>query len=138
MTTTTTTANDNINSNTTSSPLSYTSLNTRVPNVNKKSKTLIQGISKQRFLALKPRPSQHASITFIQNQYEEGIGITCVNFQHKNAAKHISKHDMIKVLHLSQIQACKILNCSMSTLKRKFYQMKTELGWTSGLNIFKT
>ena len=35
---------------------------------------------------------------------------------------------MLQVLHLSQQQACKALNCSLSTLKRRFYELKDEFG----------
>ncbi|EFC48387.1 predicted protein [Naegleria gruberi] len=40
----------------------------------------------------------------------------------------ISKQEMIKVLHLPQTQASSILGCSLSTLKRRFYELKEELG----------
>ena len=35
---------------------------------------------------------------------------------------------MLQVLHLSQIQACKQLDCSLSTLKRRFYELKDGFG----------
>ncbi|KAF0974659.1 hypothetical protein FDP41_006133 [Naegleria fowleri] len=102
-----------------------------VPNVNQPYQSkqfVIHRVSKQQRMTFKRPIPQKNSFTFVQNTYQEGIGVTCINFQHKNSAKHISKYDLIKVLHLSQPQACKVLNCSMSTLKRKFYQMKNELG----------
>ncbi|KAG2378404.1 hypothetical protein C9374_008547 [Naegleria lovaniensis] len=40
----------------------------------------------------------------------------------------LTKHQIIRVLHLSQAQACKILGCSISTLKRRFGELKHELG----------
>nr|CAG4710252.1 unnamed protein product [Naegleria fowleri] len=40
----------------------------------------------------------------------------------------LTKDQIIRVLHLSQTQACKILGCSISTLKRRFGELKHELG----------
>ncbi|EFC38205.1 predicted protein [Naegleria gruberi] len=40
----------------------------------------------------------------------------------------ISNEEMIRVLHLSQIQAAKILDCHLSTLKRRFNKTKHSLG----------
>ena len=40
----------------------------------------------------------------------------------------LAKDNLIKVLHLSQVQACRVLGCSLSTLKRRFGEVKQELG----------
>lgn len=42
--------------------------------------------------------------------------------------KSIEKSDILKVLHLSQYQASIVLGCSPSTLKRRFGEVKNELG----------
>ena len=50
----------------------------------------------------------------------------------------ITDREVMQVLHLPQIQACKILNCSLSTLKRRFYELKGEFGlerWPNNLLI---
>jgi len=39
----------------------------------------------------------------------------------------ISKEDIVRVLHLPQTQACNVLGCSLSTLKRRFYDVKGDL-----------
>ena len=40
----------------------------------------------------------------------------------------IEKSEMLRVLHLPQTQASVVLGCSISTLKRRFYEMKDDLG----------
>ena len=40
----------------------------------------------------------------------------------------ITTEDILMVLHLSQFQACKVLSCSLSSLKRRFYEVKKGLG----------
>ncbi|EFC40340.1 predicted protein [Naegleria gruberi] len=40
----------------------------------------------------------------------------------------ISEKEILGVLHLSQQKACKQLNCSLSTLKRRFYELKDGFG----------
>ncbi|EFC40154.1 predicted protein [Naegleria gruberi] len=57
--------------------------------------------------------------------------------KHERRNKLITRKEMIKVLHLSQNQACKVLNCSLSTLKRRFYQLKDEIGLDRWPQYFK-
>jgi len=45
-----------------------------------------------------------------------------------NKRKNISKRELLQVLHLPQTQACSLLRCSLSTLKRRFYELKDEFG----------
>jgi len=45
----------------------------------------------------------------------------------KNRRRVIQKSEMLRVLHLSQTQASHVLGCSLSTLKRRFYELKDEL-----------
>ncbi|EFC40268.1 predicted protein [Naegleria gruberi] len=50
----------------------------------------------------------------------------------------ISDREIMQVLHLPQMQACKILNCSLSTLKRRFYELKDGFGldrWPNNLLV---
>ena len=58
----------------------------------------------------------------IGNKFIEG------NKRKKTKNRIISNKEMIKVLHLSQQQASKQLGCSLSTLKRRFYELKDGLG----------
>ncbi|KAL9649736.1 hypothetical protein ABK040_009551 [Willaertia magna] len=47
--------------------------------------------------------------------------------QSRNTFKVIEKAIMLKMLHLSQSSAAYLLNVSMSTLKRRFYDLKEDL-----------
>ena len=40
----------------------------------------------------------------------------------------IEERDLLRVLHLPQTQACSSLGCSLSTLKRRFYELKDKIG----------
>ena len=42
--------------------------------------------------------------------------------------RKLSKKELLTVLHLPQTKACVALGCSISTLKRRFYELKVELG----------
>ncbi|EFC39888.1 predicted protein [Naegleria gruberi] len=42
--------------------------------------------------------------------------------------KLIAKYDLLRVLHLPQTLASQVLGCSFSTLKRRFYESKEDLG----------
>ncbi|KAF0974666.1 hypothetical protein FDP41_006140 [Naegleria fowleri] len=46
----------------------------------------------------------------------------------RRAVSSISKHEMLQVLHLTQQKASQILGCSLSTVKRRFYELKDEIG----------
>lgn len=46
----------------------------------------------------------------------------------KRSVDSITDDEMIRLLHLTQQQACNVLGCSLSTLKRKFYQIKEKIG----------
>jgi len=46
----------------------------------------------------------------------------------RKCKENISRQDMLRVLHLSQSMACTQLKCSLSTLKRRFYELKEEFG----------
>ncbi|KAG2392374.1 hypothetical protein C9374_012626 [Naegleria lovaniensis] len=37
-------------------------------------------------------------------------------------------NEMLSVLHLTQLQACKVLGCSVSTVKRRFSELKQHIG----------
>ncbi|KAG2392373.1 hypothetical protein C9374_012625 [Naegleria lovaniensis] len=46
----------------------------------------------------------------------------------KRSSQCISLKEMISVLHLTQPQACKVLGCSVSTVKRRFSELKQQIG----------
>ncbi|KAG2392123.1 hypothetical protein C9374_012375 [Naegleria lovaniensis] len=46
----------------------------------------------------------------------------------KRTCNSITKEELLSVLHLSQTQACQVLGCSVSTVKRRFYDLKDEIG----------
>ncbi|KAG2394012.1 hypothetical protein C9374_003776 [Naegleria lovaniensis] len=46
----------------------------------------------------------------------------------RRTSSSITKEEMLSVLHLSQHQACQVLGCSLSTVKRRFYDLKNEIG----------
>ncbi|EFC41433.1 predicted protein [Naegleria gruberi] len=55
----------------------------------------------------------------------------------KRKTSDISKQEILKVLHLTQRQACKQLGCTLSTMKRRFYELKSDLGlkcWPQNYN----
>lgn len=60
-----------------------------------------------------------------------------IEIRSKRKTSDITKEELIQVLHLSQRQASKILNCSLSTLKRRFYILKEELGLSTWPKSFK-
>ncbi|EFC41434.1 predicted protein [Naegleria gruberi] len=60
-----------------------------------------------------------------------------LEFRSKRKTTDISKQELIKVLHLSQRQAAKSLNCTLSTLKRRFYNLKEEFGMSTWPKTFK-
>jgi len=39
----------------------------------------------------------------------------------------VPKSNLLRVIHLTQTKACHVLGCSMSTLKRRFYELKQDL-----------
>ncbi|KAG2378363.1 hypothetical protein C9374_008506 [Naegleria lovaniensis] len=52
----------------------------------------------------------------------------------------ISKAEMLRVLRFPQTMACKFIGCSLSTLKRRFYELKQEFGlmrWPQSLYEMK-
>ncbi|EFC41423.1 predicted protein [Naegleria gruberi] len=51
-----------------------------------------------------------------------------VKFTRKRTVENITTDEMIRILHLTQQQACTLLGCSLSTIKRKFYSIRNELG----------
>ena len=54
----------------------------------------------------------------------------------KRKTQQISKKEMLQVLHLPQNQASKLLDCSLSTLKRRFYELKDDFGLKSWPQCF--
>nr|CAG4711444.1 unnamed protein product [Naegleria fowleri] len=46
----------------------------------------------------------------------------------RRAQASITKEEILRVLHLSQTQACNQIGCSLSTLKRRFYELKDDMG----------
>ena len=83
----------------------------------KKNKRMMspQSITKKKS---KPTYDQVAFITYKDRAIEK----------RKLERKQIYKNDILRVMHLSQSQACQNLNCSLSTLKRRFCEIKHELG----------
>ncbi|EFC37248.1 predicted protein [Naegleria gruberi] len=73
------------------------------------------------------------STTIIQiNQNDLNRRLTTL----KRGADSISKEDILRVLHLNQQQASSRLGCSVSTLKRRFYALRGELGLTKWPNNY--
>ncbi|EFC42932.1 Hypothetical protein NAEGRDRAFT_80184 [Naegleria gruberi] len=54
----------------------------------------------------------------------------------KRSVDSISKDELLRVLHLTQQQASTILGCSVSTIKRRFYGLRNELGLTKWPNNY--
>ncbi|KAF0978503.1 hypothetical protein FDP41_002323 [Naegleria fowleri] len=48
----------------------------------------------------------------------------------KRSSQCISLKEILSVLHLTQHQACKLLGCSVSTVKRRFSDLKDQIGLT--------
>ncbi|KAG2378364.1 hypothetical protein C9374_008507 [Naegleria lovaniensis] len=61
------------------------------------------------------------SVSFVSRNGEE-------QKKTRRAQASITKEEILRVLHLSQTQACNQIGCSLSTLKRRFYELKDDMG----------
>ncbi|KAG2370686.1 hypothetical protein C9374_014317, partial [Naegleria lovaniensis] len=85
-------------------------------------------------------PTATTTTSSIQNHHEPNVPTFHINHSttcsshlkqqraQRRAVSSITKHEMLQVLHLTQQKASQILGCSLSTVKRRFYELKDEIG----------
>nr|CAG4715614.1 unnamed protein product [Naegleria fowleri] len=77
------------------------------------------------FSTISPNGSSNPTTTFIFQPFDFKGERKVIR---KRTSSSITKEEMLSVLHLSQHQACQVLGCSLSTVKRRFYDLKNEIG----------
>nr|CAG4710801.1 unnamed protein product [Naegleria fowleri] len=102
---------------TTSASTTTTSLSTR-----RKQPLLASSSTHSHSSIIGGNPSPYEThVLFMSNEHASSSSL------HKRKTL-ISKSELLRVLHLPQTQASTVLKCSLSTLKRRFYELKDELG----------
>ncbi|KAG2392407.1 hypothetical protein C9374_012659 [Naegleria lovaniensis] len=88
--------------------------------------------------------SPSSSSSFSSLQSSSNSSITSLNDHspfpstiQKERGIKIEKKHMLEVLHMPQTQASAVLKCSLSTLKRRFYALKDEIGIETWPQFFK-